>query len=105
MTTALSDTHVLHSTQHSSGLDLCFSWSHAQGQEAHGFLGNGWTTTEAVVGGAHDHEVGPSGVNQEEEPTVGPMDLITYNPSKDRGLVYSHFERMVLNQLHKLNVS
>ena len=24
------DTHVLHSTQHSSGLDLCVSWSHAQ---------------------------------------------------------------------------
>jgi len=68
-------------------------------------LGNGWTTTDAVVGGAHDHEAGPSGANQEEEPTARPMDLIPYNPPEDRGSVYSHFERMVLNQLHELNVS
>ena len=33
------------------------------------------------------------------------MDLIPYNPPEDRGPVYSHFERMVLNQLHELNVS
>jgi len=45
-----------------------------------GFLkvGNGWTTTGAVVGGAHDHETGPSGANQKEEPTAGPMNLIPY---------------------------
>jgi len=41
-----------------------------------------------VVGGAHDHEVSPSGANQEEEPTAGSMDLIPYNPRKDRGPVY-----------------
>jgi len=43
-----------------------------------GFLkvGNGWTTTGAVIGGAHDHETGPSGANQEEEPIARPMDLI-----------------------------
>jgi len=68
-------------------------------------VGNGGTTAGAVVGGAYDHEAGPSGANQKEEPTVGPMDLIPYNPLEDRGLVYSHFERMVLNQLHELNVS
>jgi len=68
-------------------------------------VGNGWTTAGAVVGRAHDHEADPSGANQEEEPTAGPMDLIPYNSSEDRGLVYSHFERMVLNQLHELNVS
>jgi len=68
-------------------------------------VGNGWTTVGAVVGGAHDHEAGPSGANQEEEPTAGPMDLIPYHPLEDRGPVYSHFERMVLNQLHELNVS
>jgi len=45
------------------------------------------------------------GANQEEEPTAEPMDLIPYNPPEDRGPVYSHFERMVLNQLHELNVS
>ena len=67
-------------------------------------MGNGWTTTEVVVGGANDHEAGPSGANQEDEPIVGPMDLIPYNPPKDRGLMYSHFERMVLNQLHELTV-
>ena len=41
-----------------------------------GFLkvGNGWTAVGAVVGGAHDHEASPSGANQEEEPTVGPID-------------------------------
>ena len=32
-------------------------------------VGNGWTTTSAIVGGAHDHEVGPSGANQEESPS------------------------------------
>ena len=32
------------------------------------------------------------------------MDLIPYNPPEDRGPVYSHFERMVLNQMHELNV-
>jgi len=72
-----------------------------------GFLkvGNGWTIVGVVVGGAHDHEASPSRVNQEEEPIVGPMDIISYNPPKDKGPVYSHFERMVLNQLHELNVS
>jgi len=72
-----------------------------------GFLnvGNAWTAVGVVVGGAHDHEASLSGANQEEEPTTGPMDLIPYNPPKDRGPVYSHFERMVLNQLHELNVS
>jgi len=83
--------------------------NHTSNQNLHkmGFLkvGNGWTTVGAVVGGAHDHEAGPSGANQEEEPTAGPMDLIPYNPPEDKGPVYSHFERMVLNQLHELNVS
>jgi len=58
--------------------------NHTSNQNLHkiGFLkvGNGWTIVGAVVGGAHDHEVGPSGANQEEEPTTGPMDLIPYNP-------------------------
>jgi len=83
--------------------------NHTSNQNLHkmGFIkvGNGWTTVKAVVSGAHDYEVGPSGANQEEEPTAGPMDLIPYNPPEDRGPVYSHFERMVLNQLHELNVS
>jgi len=83
--------------------------NHTSNQNLHrmGFLkvGNAWTAVGVVVGGVHDHEVGPSGANQEEEPTAGPMDLIPYNPPKYRGLVYSHFERMVLNQLHELNVS
>jgi len=83
--------------------------NHTSNQNLHkmGFIkvGNGWTTAGAVVGGAHDHEAGPSGANQEEEPIAGPMDLIPYNPPEDRGLVYSHFGRMVLNQLHELNVS
>jgi len=57
-----------------------------------GFLkvGNGWTTAGSIVVGAHDHEAGLSSANQEEEPTVGPMDLIPYNPPEDRGPVYSH---------------
>jgi len=54
--------------------------------------------------GAHDHEASPSGANHEEEPTVGPKDIIPYNPLEDRGPVYLQFERMVLNQLHELNV-
>ena len=29
-------------------------------------VGNGWTSVEAVVGSAHDHEVSPSGANQKE---------------------------------------
>jgi len=66
---------------------------------------NAWTVVGVVVGGAHDHEVGLSGANQKEEPTAGCMDLIPYNPLEDRGPVYSHFEMMVLNQLHELNVS
>jgi len=78
--------------------------NHISNQNLHkmGFLkvGNGWTTAGVIVGGAHDHEVGSSGANQEEEPTVGPMDLIPYNPPVDGCLVYSQFERMVLNQLH-----
>jgi len=82
--------------------------NHTSNQHLHkmGFLkvGNGWTS-EAVVGGAHDHEAGPSGANQKEEPTVRPMDLILYNPLEDRGPMYSHFERMVLNHLHELNVT
>jgi len=68
-------------------------------------VGNAWTTFGVVVDGAHDHEVGPSDANQEEEPTTGPVYLIPYNPLEDRGLVYSHFERLVLNQLYELNVS
>jgi len=68
-------------------------------------VGNGLTAIDVVVGSAHDHEAGPSGVNQEEEPTVGPMDLIPYNPLEDKGPVYTQFEKMVLNQLHELNVS
>ena len=54
-----------------------------------GFLkvGNGWTVAGVVVGGAHDHEVGSNGANQEEKPTTGPMDLIPYNLLEDRGLV------------------
>jgi len=83
--------------------------NHTSNQNLHkmGFLkvGNGWTTASVVVGGVHDHEIGPSDANKEEEPTAGPMDLIPYNPLEDRGPVYSHFERMVLNQLHELNVS
>ena len=82
--------------------------NHTSNQNLHkiGFIKveNGWTTA-GVIGGAHDREAGPSGANQEEEPTAGPIDLIPYNPLEDRGLVYSHFERMVLNQLHELNVS
>jgi len=73
-------------------------------------VGNVWTVWgigDVVVGGANDHEVGPYGTNQEEEkkPTTGPMDIVSYNPPKDRGLMYSQFERMVLHQLHELNVS
>ena len=83
--------------------------NHTSNQNLHkiGFLkvGNAWIAASVVLGGAHDHEVGPSGANQEEEPTTGPMDLIPYNPPKDRGHVYSYFEMMVLNQLHELNVS
>jgi len=83
--------------------------NHTFNQNLHkmGFLkvGNAWTAAGAVVGGAHDHEAGPSGTNQEEEPTVGPMDLIPHNPLEHRGPMYSHFHRMVLNQLHELNVS
>jgi len=83
--------------------------NHTSNQNLHkmGFLkvGNGWTIVGDVVSGAHDHEDGPSGANQEEEPTVGPMDLIPYNPSKDKGHVYSQFERMMLNKLHELNMS
>jgi len=67
--------------------------NHTSNQNLHkmGFLKveNGWTTAGVVVGGAHDHEAGPSGTNQEEEPTVGLMDLIPYNPPEDRGLLYS----------------
>jgi len=48
--------------------------NHTSNQNLHkmGFLkvGNGWTTAGVVLGGAHDHEVGPSGANQEEEPTA-----------------------------------
>jgi len=83
--------------------------NHTSNQNLHNVrflkVGNGWPTVGAVVDGAHDHEAGPSGANQKEEPTVGPIDLIPYNPLEDRGPVYSHFERMVLNQLHELNVS
>jgi len=83
--------------------------NHTSNQNLHkiGFLkvGNAWTIVGVVVGGAHDYEVAPSGANKEEEPTVGPMDLIPYNPPEDKCLVYSYFERMVLNQLHELNVS
>jgi len=82
--------------------------NHTSNQNLHkmGFLkvGNGWTTAGAVVGGAHDHEASSNGVNQEEEPTARPMDLIPYNLPKDRGPIYSYIERMVLNQLYELNV-
>ena len=41
--------------------------NHTSNQNLHkmGFLkvGNGWTAVGAVVGGAHDHEVGPSGAH------------------------------------------
>jgi len=54
--------------------------NHTSNQNLHkmGFLkvGNRWPATRAVVGGAHDHEADTSGANQEEEPTVGPKDLI-----------------------------
>jgi len=40
----------------------------------------------------------------QHEPTAVPMDLIPYNPLEDRGPVNSHFERMVMNQLHELNM-
>ena len=83
--------------------------NHTSNQNLHkmGFIkvGNRWTVARAVVGGAHDHEAGASGANQEEEPTAGPMDLIPNNPLEDRGPMYSDFERMVLNQLHELNAS
>jgi len=46
-------------------------------------VGNAWIAAGAVVGGAHDHGVDPSGANQEEEPTTWPMDLIPYNPPED----------------------
>jgi len=38
-----------------------------------------------------EEEAGPSATNQEEEeePTPGPMDIVPYNPPKDRGPVYS----------------
>jgi len=83
--------------------------NHTSNQNLHkiGFLkvGNAWTVVSVVVSGAHDHEASSSGANQKEEPTTGTMDLTPYNPPKDRGHVYSHFERMVLNQLYELNVS
>ena len=83
--------------------------NHTSNQNLHkmGLLkvANAWTVVGVVVGGARDYEVGPSGANQEKEPTVGPMDLIPYNPLEDKGLMYSHFKRMVLNQLHELNMS
>jgi len=66
--------------------------NHTSNQNLHkmGFLkvGNGWKTAGAVVGDAHDHEAGPNGANQEEEPSVGPMDLIPYNPPEYRGPMY-----------------
>jgi len=69
--------------------------NHTSNQNLHkmGFLkvGNAWITAGVVVSGAHDHEAGPSGANQEEEPTVGPMELVPYNPPDDRGHMYSHF--------------
>ena len=67
-------------------------------------MGNAWKAASVVVGGAHDHEAGPSGANKEEEPTAGTMDIIPYNLPEDKGPMYSQFERMVLNQ-HELNVS
>jgi len=48
-----------------------------------------WTVRGIVAGGEHDHEAGPSGGNQEENPIVGPMDIIPYNTLEDRGLMYS----------------
>ena len=55
--------------------------------------GNVWTVGGiggVTASGANDHEVGPSGANQEEEqePTAGPMDIVAYNHLKDRGHVY-----------------
>jgi len=65
---------------------------------------NVWITSGVVVGGARDNEAGPSGENQGEEPTGELMDIIPYNPLEDRGPMYSQFDRMVLHQLHQLNV-
>jgi len=33
------------------------------------------------------------------------MDIVPYNPQEDKGPVYSQSKRMVLHQLHELNVS
>jgi len=48
--------------------------NHTSNQNFHkmGFfkVGNAWIAAGAVVGGAHDHGVDPSGANQEEEPTT-----------------------------------
>jgi len=60
-------------------------------------LGNVWTTGGIAACGAHDHETGLSGANQEEEqePSIGPMDIIPYEPPEDKGPMYSQFERMM----------
>jgi len=80
--------------------------NHTSNQNLHkmGFLkvGNAWTAIGVVVGGAHDHEAGPSGANQEEEPITGPMDLIPYNSLEDKGHVYSYFERIKALCIHIL---
>ena len=47
-------------------------------------VGSVWTPSGIAAGGGHDHEAGPSGVNQKEEPTVGPMDIMPYNPLEDK---------------------
>jgi len=46
--------------------------------------------------GANDHEARASGGNQEEDEPQ-PMAIELYNPPKNIGPAYSHFERMVLN--------
>jgi len=63
---------------------------------------------DGVVVGVNDDEVGPNGVGQDSCPSGATLfiaNLIPYNPPEDRGLAYSPFERVVLNQLHDLNVA
>jgi len=74
-------------------------------------LGNTWLVENKVVAnvkvGANDHEVGPSGANEDEDDAFNlqPMAIEIYHPLEDTGLSYSQFEWMVLNQLQELNVS
>jgi len=70
---------------------------------------NVWTIGSVggvATGGANDHKVCPSGENQEDKgkPTTEQMEIVPYNPLEDNPM-YSHFERLVLHQVHELNVS